>query len=129
MRLSVLLRVAAMSRSLVGRVGGPVRCSVYISMSRLRVEVDRSDELVAAFRGRLRAVDYHAGFLDLQVWRSDRDPGEVLMVSRWTDRDAFAAYMKSADHRSSHARLDPALKAAISLERLEHMHTYEVVAE
>ena len=51
------------------------------------------------------------------------------MVSRWNDRDAFKAYMKSADHRLSHARLDPALKAAINLERLEHLHTYEVVAE
>lgn len=98
-------------------------------MSRLRVERDRSDELVAAFRGRLGAVESHEGFIDLQVWRSDRDPGEVLMVSRWNDRAAFTAYMKSADHRSSHGRLDPALKAAIRLERLEHLHTYEVVAE
>ena len=102
---------------------------MYVSMSRLRVEIDRSDELVAAFRGRVGLVESHHGFIDLQVWRSDRDPGEVLMVSRWSDRDAFKAYMKSTDHRLSHARLDPSLKAAIRLERLEHLHTYEVVAE
>jgi hypothetical protein len=29
----------------------------------------------------------------------------------------------------SHARMAPSLKAAIQLERLEHMHTYEVVAQ
>lgn len=98
-------------------------------MSRLRVEADRSDELVAAFRGRLGLVEAHEGFIDLQVWRSDRDPGEVLMVSRWRDRATFTAYMKSVDHRTSHARLQPSLKSAISLERLEHLHTYEVVAE
>ena len=102
---------------------------MYVSMSRLRVEIERSDELIAAFRGRAGLVESHDGFIDLQVWRSDRDPAEVLMVSRWNDRDAFKAYMKSADHRLSHARLDPALKAAINLERLEHLHTYEVVAE
>jgi heme-degrading monooxygenase HmoA len=102
---------------------------MYVSMSRLRVEPERSDELVAAFRGRVGLVESHAGFIDLQVWRSDRDPGEVLMVSRWSDRDAFKAYMKSADHRRSHDRLDPSLKGAIRLERLEHLHTYEVVAE
>jgi len=102
---------------------------MYVSMSRLRVEIERSDELIAAFRGRVGLVESHDGFIDLQVWRSDRDPGEVLMVSRWNDRDAFKAYMQSADHRLSHARLDPSLKAAIRLERLVHLHTYEVVAE
>ena len=98
-------------------------------MSRLRVDNARSDELIAAFRRRARRVESHAGFVDLQVWRSDRDPGEVLMVSRWCDRDAFKAYMKSHDHRLSHDRIDPSLKDAIKLERLEHLHTYEVVAE
>lgn len=102
---------------------------MYVSLSRLRVEPERSDELIVAFRGRAGLVESHDGFVDLQVWQSDRDPGEVLMVSRWTDRDAFAAYMRSADHRLSHARLDASLKAAIKLERLDHLHTYEVVAE
>ena len=51
------------------------------------------------------------------------------MVSRWRDRDAFKAYMKSAEHRVSHERIDPELKKDISLRRLEHLHTYEVVAE
>lgn len=100
-----------------------------MSVSRLRVEQERSDELVAAFRQRAGLVESHAGFVDLQVWRSDRDPTEVMMVSRWRDRDAFKAYMKSLDHRASHERIDPSLKAAIGLERLEHLHTYEVVAE
>ena len=98
-------------------------------MSRLRVDEQRSDELIAAFRARAHLVDDAEGFLDLQVWRSDRDPGEVLMVSRWRDRDAFKAYMKSAEHQVSHDRIDPELKETIRLERLEHMHTYEVVAE
>jgi heme-degrading monooxygenase HmoA len=102
---------------------------VYVSVSRLRVEPDRSDELVAAFRGRAGLVESHTGFIDLQVWRSDRDPAEVLMVSRWKDRADFTAYMRSADHRVSHDRIPPELKDAIRLERLEQLHTYEVVAE
>lgn len=102
---------------------------MYVSVSRLRVESERSDELISAFRSRAGLVDSHAGFLDLQVWRSDRDPSEVLMVSRWRDREAFKAYMKSHDHKVSHGRIDVGLKEAIKLERLEHLHTYEVVAE
>jgi heme-degrading monooxygenase HmoA len=102
---------------------------MYVSVSRLRVAEDRVDELVAAFRARAGLVDGFAGFVDLQVWRSDRDPGEVLMVSRWEDREHFKSYMKSQEHRFSHDRIDTGLKDAIRLERLEHLHTYEVVAE
>jgi heme oxygenase (mycobilin-producing) len=98
-------------------------------MSRLRVQAERSDDLVAAFRRRLHLVDGFDGFVDLQVWRSDRDPEEVLMVSRWRDRSAFTTYMRSAEHRRSHERIAPELDAAIQLERLEHLHTYDVVAE
>jgi heme-degrading monooxygenase HmoA len=102
---------------------------VYVSLSRLRVEESRAPELVAAFRRRAHLVDEADGFIDLQVWQSDRDPAELVMVSRWRDRASFKAYMKSDAHRVSHERIDPALDEAISLERLEHMHTYEVVAE
>jgi heme-degrading monooxygenase HmoA len=95
----------------------------------LRIEPERAPVLVTAFRARAGLVDDADGFVDLQVWQSDRDPGELIMVSRWRDRDAFKAYMKSADHRTSHDRITPELKEAIKLERLEHLHTYEVVAE
>jgi heme-degrading monooxygenase HmoA len=102
---------------------------MYVSMSRLRVPAERAEQLVCAFRARVGLVDAHDGFVDLQVWQSDRDEGELIMVSRWRDREAFKAYMRSADHRVSHERIDPELQAAIKLERLEHLHTYEVVAE
>ena len=98
-------------------------------MSRLRVPDERAPELVSAFRRRARLVEEADGFVDLQVWQSDRDHGELVMVSRWRDRDAFKAYMKSDDHRISHERIDPDLDRTIKLERLEHMHTYEVVTE
>jgi heme-degrading monooxygenase HmoA len=102
---------------------------MYVSMSRLRVSAGQSEALVLAFRDRARLVDAFDGFIDLQVWRNDRDPEELLMVSRWRDRAAFRAYMRSPEHRASHARIDDALADAIRLERLEHLHTYEVVAE
>ena len=99
---------------------------MYVSMSRLRVAAERAGAR-RAFRGRHK-VDDADGFVDLEVWQSDRDHGELLMVSRWRDRAAFTAYMRSADHRASHDRIDPELRRR-RLERLEHLHTYEVVAE
>ncbi len=102
---------------------------MYVSLSRLRVPAHASEELIAAFRRRAHLVDEADGFIDLQVWRSDRDAGEILMVSRWQDREAFKAYMKSEQHRTSHERIDPRLQGLIKLEALEHLHTYDVVAE
>jgi heme-degrading monooxygenase HmoA len=98
-------------------------------MSRLRVPPERAPALVSAFRNRVGLVDQADGFVDLQVWQSDRDDGELIMVSRWRDRGAFKAYMRSPAHKVSHERIDPDLQAAIKLEKLEHLHTYEVVAE
>ena len=102
---------------------------MYVSLSRLRVPEHVSPELIAAFRGRAHLVDDADGFIDLEVWHSDRDAGEIVMVSRWRDRAAFTAYMKSDAHLASHRRIEPGLQELIKLERLEHLHTYEVVAE
>ena len=102
---------------------------MYISVSRLRVEAARAEELIEAFRRRIHLVDDSDGFVDLQVWRSDRDPEDVWMVSRWRERSCFTAYMRSEEHARSHERIPEELDAAISLQRLEHMQTFDVVAE
>ena len=99
---------------------------MYVSVSRLKIAPDRVPELLDAFRSRSRNVEQHDGFIDLQVLQSDRNPGEVSMVSRWRDRECFKTYMKSEDHQRSHARIDPDLQRAIKLQALEHHH---VVAE
>lgn len=107
---------------------------MYISLSHLRIGPQRAPELIEAFRGRCGLVEQHDGFIDLQVWQSDSDAGEIVMVSRWRDRASFKAYMKSRDHQSSHDRISEPLQSAIRLQKLEHMHTldmhtFEVVAE
>jgi heme-degrading monooxygenase HmoA len=101
---------------------------MYVSMSRLSVDPARRDELVRAFGDRAHLVDEAPGFLDLEVWRSDRDATEIVMVSRWSSREDFTRYMQSDAHAVSHARITPSLQAAIKLERLDHLHTYDVVA-
>src|SRR5919202_4701553 len=102
---------------------------MYVSMSRLRVPAERAEALVRAFRRRVGLVDHADGFVDLQVWQSDRDAGELIMVSRWRDREAFKAYMRSPAHRVSHDRIDPELQAAIKLERPQPLPTTKVRAE
>ncbi len=100
----------------------------YVSVSHLRVDPQRVDDLIAAFRARAGLVDCFEGFEGLEVWRSDRTPGEIMMISRWRCRADFSTYMKSQEHRISHDRIPDDLEAAIRLERLEHLKGYEVVA-
>ena len=100
---------------------------MYVSVSRLQVDVQQVDRLIEAFRARAGLVDAFPGFMGLEVWRSDRTPGEVLMVSRWLTRAHFTAYMKSQAHRISHDRIPADLQDAIKLERLDHVVGYDVM--
>ncbi len=71
---------------------------MYVPMSRLRVDANRAPALIASFRRRAHLVDDANGFQDLQVWQSDRDASEIVMVSRWRDRAAFKECMRSDAH-------------------------------
>ena len=60
--------------------------------------------LEAAFRDRLGLVDGASGFRRLEVWADEAAAGAYVMVSWWACQADFQAYMKSQDHRQSHAR-------------------------
>jgi hypothetical protein len=99
---------------------------MYVSMSRLRVAA-QSDALVAAFRRRAHLVDSAQALsmsrsgAPIATWGS----ADGLSLARWGG--VHRLYAKPA-HRVSHGRIDPSLKDAIRLERLEHLHSYEMVA-
>jgi heme oxygenase (mycobilin-producing) len=98
--------------------------SSYVVVSHLTVDPAGADELEQAFKHRLGEVEEAPGFQRLEVWRDTASPSGFAMVS-WWDREAdFRAYMGSAAHRRSHARIprDPHAPHATSLAR------YEVVA-
>jgi diguanylate cyclase (GGDEF)-like protein len=85
--------------------GGAGSVAGFVAFSRVEVPVAGSQELVAAFADRLRAVDAWTGFDRLEVWATPDDPTRFVMVSWWDDEAAFRAYMGSDDHRRSHARI------------------------
>jgi len=77
----------------------------FVVTSELRVPHGGEAGLEAAFRRRLGAVDAWPGFLGLEVWRDGRVGGRYLLVTRWCTPDHYRDYMRSADHRASHARI------------------------
>jgi len=97
----------------------------FVSRSQLRVDPERTQELISAFDRRAHLVDSAPGFQRLEVWRGT-EPGEITMVSWWSDRASFSSYMRSEEHRVSHSRIDPELQRGI---KLEHLGGYELVAD
>lgn len=77
----------------------------FVAFSDLTVPAAGRAAVVAAFGRRLGAVDSWPGFQSLEVWADPGDPTALVMVSWWDTEEAFAAYMGSADHRRSHARI------------------------
>ena len=77
----------------------------FVAVSDLRVDPRHAGDLVAGFRDRLGLVDHWPEFQRLEVWQDQADEGLFSMVSWWTSREAFVGYMRSEDHRRSHARV------------------------
>jgi heme-degrading monooxygenase HmoA len=76
-----------------------------VALSEISVPEGGEEALEGAFQERLRAVDGWPGFLGLELLRDRRSPGRYLMLCRWDSREQFLDYMRSADHRRSHARI------------------------
>jgi heme-degrading monooxygenase HmoA len=64
--------------------------------------------LEVAFQDRVRLVEQAPGFQRIEVWRDAARPGVFQMVSWWDSDEQFRTYMRSQDHRASHARIPAA---------------------
>lgn len=95
-----------------------------MSFSELRVPAEGREALLAAFRGRLGAVESFPGFVDLQVWQDRSDADRFVMVTWWRDEDAFRAYLASDDFARSSGRIPRGPDGP----RRTRLERYEVVA-
>jgi heme-degrading monooxygenase HmoA len=96
----------------------------YVAISEIAVDLEGAPALEAAFRNRIGLVEAWPGFLGLEVLRHRRKPGTYLMISRWTSKETFQAYMRSEAHDRSHARIPGGPHAP----RSAGFGDYEVVA-
>lgn len=77
----------------------------YVVTSDVRIDPAGAQSLEDAFADRLGKVDGYPGFQRLEVWRAEAAEGEYVMVSWWDDEQSFRDYMRSQEHRESHARM------------------------
>ena len=62
-----------------------------------------ADEIVDRFaQGRGHVQDF-PGFVSMEVLKSDAED-EVLVVTRWRDRESFEAWVRSEEFRRAHGR-------------------------
>ena len=70
-------------------------------INRLPVKEGAADRVVARFAGSGGHVQGFPGFVSMEVLRSDE---EVLVVTRWRDREAFDAWVGSEEFRQAHGK-------------------------
>ncbi|HEX8692749.1 MAG TPA: antibiotic biosynthesis monooxygenase [Longimicrobium sp.] len=77
---------------------------MFVFVSHLTVPEADHAELERHFRERARLVDAFPGFLYLQLLRPQAGAATHTFLTAWESRDAFRAYMTSAEHAASHSR-------------------------
>ena len=77
----------------------------FVVSSEVTVDAGDAGLLTAAFQARVRLVEAAQGFQRLEVWSDLVRPGVFQMVSWWDSEETFRSYMRSTEHRVSHARI------------------------
>jgi heme oxygenase (mycobilin-producing) len=80
----------------------------FVVTSEVTISPDGAQTLEHAFRERLHMVEAAPGFQRIEIWRDLARPGVFAMVSWWDCSDSFRRYMRSEEHRLSHARIPTA---------------------
>ncbi len=74
----------------------------WVSVNRIRVDgPTEADAIVEAFRHRSGRVDEQPGFLGFELWREEGGR-EVMVLTRWTRREDFLAWVESPAFRQAH---------------------------
>jgi heme-degrading monooxygenase HmoA len=77
----------------------------FVVSSEVTISPESAAALEHSFRERLHLVEKAPGFQRLETWRDVTRPGIFQMVSWWDDAESFRRYMRSEEHRISHARI------------------------
>jgi heme oxygenase (mycobilin-producing) len=77
----------------------------FVVSSEVTISPESAGTLEHAFRERLHLVEKAPGFQRLETWRDVTRPGVFQLVSWWDNADSFRRYMRSEEHRISHARI------------------------
>jgi heme-degrading monooxygenase HmoA len=92
-------------------------------INRLPVKEGAADQVVERFASSRGYVQNFPGFVSMEVLRSE-ETEEVLVITRWRDKDAFESWVHSDEFKAAHGRGGGGL-----LRGHPQMGTYEVAVE
>ncbi len=72
-------------------------------INRLPVKVGMADQVVERFADGRGFVQNFPGFVSMEVLRSE-GADEVLVITRWRDKDAFNSWVQSDEFETAHGR-------------------------
>ena len=93
-------------------------------INRLPVKKGAADQVVERFANSRGNVQGFPGFVSMEVLRSE-GAEEVLVITRWRDKDAFDSWVHSDEFKKAHGRSG----GSELLRGHPQMGTYEVAVE
>ena len=84
---------------------------MFVFISHLTVPAEDRDRLERHFQERSRLVDSFPGFRHLQLLAPRSGDSRFTFLTAWDSKDAFARYMRSVEHATSHSREPASLVA------------------
>ncbi len=84
--------------------------AAFAAMSRFVIANDMQAEVKAAFRERPHLVDGAPGFVHLDVLSPLDAPGEIWIMTYWTDAASYRAWHHSHMYRDAHKGIPKGLK-------------------
>ncbi len=97
---------------------------MFAVINRLPVKEGAAGQVVERFANSRGNVRGFPGFVSMEVLRSE-GADEVLVITRWQNRDAFDSWVGSEEFKKAHGRGD----GAQLLRGHPQMSTYEVAVE
>jgi len=78
--------------------------------SRIRVVEGDAEALAAQYRARMHRADAAAGCLGVEILRNVERRYEFVVISRWSDREAYDAWRRGPLFREAHRRVPAGLR-------------------
>lgn len=72
-------------------------------INRLPVKEGAADQVVERFAGSRGHVQGFPGFVSMEVLRAEGSD-EVMVITRWRDKDAFNSWVRSDEFKEAHGR-------------------------
>ncbi len=76
---------------------------MFAVINRLPVKEGAADQIVQRFAESEGSVQGFPGFVSMEVLRSE-EGDEVLVITRWQDKDAFNSWVHSEEFKKAHGR-------------------------